>query len=127
MATQICPKCKVDSFNWKVDEEESPLTIWDCGNCQYRAFENESDERNCSKCGKKSESKLKDEIKEYWWCSCCNTTSEIKKSMSERIKRDIAKFDKENERIIKIAKEDTEKYKKDIYGGSKPDNGKPNE
>jgi DNA-directed RNA polymerase subunit RPC12/RpoP len=78
MSTQICPNCKIDNFTWKVDEEESPLTIWDCGNCRYRAFENESDERNCSKCGKKTESKLKDNKKEYWWCSNCNTTEIIK-------------------------------------------------
>lgn len=124
MATQICPKCKVDSFNWKVDEEESPLTIWDCVNCQYRAFENESDERNCLKCGKKSESKLKDEKKEYWWCSSCNTTSVIKRTMDDRIKKDVAKFKKEKERIIKIAKKDPEKYKNDIYGNSKSGNEK---
>jgi len=74
MATQICPNCNSDNFNWKVDEEESPLTIWDCENCQYRAFENESDERYCSICKLKSESKLIDSIKEYWWCSSCNKT-----------------------------------------------------
>jgi len=73
MATQICPKCKVDDFTWTMDEEESPLTIWDCGNCNYRAFENESDERICSNCSKGTESKLRDSEKDYWWCFTCNT------------------------------------------------------
>lgn len=80
MATQICPNCKKDNFSWIVDEEESHLTIWDCENCNYRAFENESDERNCSKCGKKTELKLVDDNKEYWWCTNCNTTEIIKNS-----------------------------------------------
>ena len=74
MATQNCPNCMIDNFTWKVDEEVSSLTIWDCGSCLYRAFEDESDERICSKCGKKTESKLKDSKKEYWWCSNCNST-----------------------------------------------------
>lgn len=78
MATQICPNCKIDSFTWKMDGEISSMTIWDCGNCQYRAFENESDERNCSTCQKKTELKLKDSEKEYWWCTNCNTTEIIK-------------------------------------------------
>ena len=77
MATQTCPNCKIDYFNWQVNEEESPLTIWDCKNCQYRALEDESIERNCSNCGKKTESKLKDNKKEYWWCFNYNTTKEI--------------------------------------------------
>ncbi|WP_396637395.1 hypothetical protein [Maribacter sp. R77961] len=127
MATQICPKFKVDSFNWKVDEDESPLTIWDCGNCNYRAFENETDERNCSNCGKKTESKLKDNKKEYWWCSNCSTTKEIKKTMSARIKRDIEKHKENNKRIVELAKRDVKKYKKDLYGNKENDNGKDSE
>jgi hypothetical protein len=78
MASQICPKCNEDNFYWKVDEDELPLAIWDCGNCHYRAFENEPDQRNCSKCGKNTESKLQDEEIEYWWCSTCNETELIK-------------------------------------------------
>jgi len=65
MASQICPKCKSNSLFWKVDEDQSPLTIWGCGNCGYRAFENESDERICSDCGKKNESKFKDSENEF--------------------------------------------------------------
>lgn len=79
MASQICPRCGEDSFYWKMDEDESSLTIWDCMNCEYRAFENESDERNCSKCGKKTESKLRDDEREFWWCSTCNKTEIINK------------------------------------------------
>ena len=78
MATQICPKCKKDSFTWSVNEEISDLAVWDCYKCYYQAFENESDERNCQNCGKKTESKLKDGEKEYLWCSNCNTIEIIK-------------------------------------------------
>ncbi len=78
MATHICPKCNKDSFFWTVDEEISEFTIWGCHQCKYEAFENESDERNCKKCGKKTESKLKDSEKEYWWCSVCNNIKIIK-------------------------------------------------
>ena len=74
MATQICPKCKKDSFTWSVNEEISDLTVWACYKCYYQAFEYESDERNCQNCGKKTESKLKDDEKDYLWCSNCNTT-----------------------------------------------------
>ena len=80
MAEQICPNCKVETFNWQVDDDVSPLTIWDCRNCNYRAFENQSDERNCLNCNKKIESKLQDDKKEYWWCSNCNTVEIIGKA-----------------------------------------------
>ena len=78
MATLICPNCEENSFNWITDEEISELTIWGCNNCSYEAFENESDVRNCSKCGKKTESRLKDTEKEYWWYSSCSATEIIK-------------------------------------------------
>lgn len=80
MATQICPKCKCDSFTWRMDDEISDLTIWVCYECSYQAFENESDERNCKKCGKKTESKLKDDESEFWWCSNCDSVEKIKKT-----------------------------------------------
>ncbi|QBN18423.1 hypothetical protein [Flavobacterium nackdongense] len=75
MATQICPKCKTDNFVWNIDEEETSLTKWSCLNCNYVVFENESDERNCLVCNHKSETKLKDNSTEFWWCSNCNTTT----------------------------------------------------
>jgi len=71
MATQICPNCKNDSFTWRIDEEESPLTIWRC-NCGYLAYEDESQVRKCKDCGSKTESNMRDSQKEYWWCSTCN-------------------------------------------------------
>ncbi len=77
MATQICPKCKKDNFVWNINDEETALTKWSCQNCNYIAFENESDERNCLVCHHKSETKLKDNNTEFWWCSNCNTTTEI--------------------------------------------------
>jgi len=78
MATQIYPVFKEDRFTWIIDEEESKLAIWGCYKCHYEATENESNERNCSKCRKKTELKLRDHDKEYWWCSTCNTTEIIK-------------------------------------------------
>lgn len=78
MATQICPNCKEDSFTWIIDNEKSELTIWSCHKCEYKAFENEKDERRCQNCKQKTETKLKDNKKEYWWCSNCNSKSVIK-------------------------------------------------
>jgi hypothetical protein len=77
MATQTCPKCKQDSFTWSIDEEESGLTKWGCFNCSYIAFEDESLERACSNCHKKTESRLEDDSKKYWWCTSCNKVTNI--------------------------------------------------
>ena len=75
MATQICPHCKADSFTWSRDDDSS-LTYWGCS-CGYSALEDEAEERECAVCYIKSESKMKDETKEYWWCSSCNRVTEI--------------------------------------------------
>lgn len=72
MATQICPKCKEDSFSWFVNDELSIHTVWLCNICKYQAEENESLETFCSNCNKKTKSKLKDSFEDYWWCSNCN-------------------------------------------------------
>ena len=77
MATQLCPHCKQDSFTWSIDEGESPLTKWGCYICGYIAFEDEASERECSNCHKKTESKLQDDSKEYWWCSNCNRITNV--------------------------------------------------
>ncbi len=74
MATQICPKCQEDGFSWSIDDEDSLLTRWGCHKCYYQAFENESDQRISSECKKETESKLKDDNKNYWWCSSCGNT-----------------------------------------------------
>ncbi|WP_299248816.1 hypothetical protein [uncultured Aquimarina sp.] len=73
MTTQICLKCQEDSFSWSIDDEDKLLTQWGCNKCYYQAFENESDQRICSNCKKETESKLKDDTKNYWWCSNCGT------------------------------------------------------
>ncbi len=78
MANQICPNCLENSFTWSVDDEISDLTIWGCYACSYRALEDESNERNCSRCENRTESRLKDDEKEYWWCSTCNKIESIK-------------------------------------------------
>jgi hypothetical protein len=77
MATQICPNCKEDSFTWSVDLEGSNLTRWGCYKCYYIAWEDESYERECSTCKRKTEIRLEDETKIYWWCSNCNKISVI--------------------------------------------------
>ncbi|WP_348739211.1 hypothetical protein [Tenacibaculum sp. 190524A02b] len=41
MATQVCPKCKENSYTWRIDNEISDLTIWSCYNCYYEEFEKE--------------------------------------------------------------------------------------
>lgn len=78
MAPQYCPKCKAYNFHYVYDQEESEFTVWTCQKCAYQAFENELDERECSKCNNKTESRLRDDENEYWWCSTCNTVEIVK-------------------------------------------------
>jgi hypothetical protein len=70
MATQICPKCKKDSFTWRMDNEVSDVTIWSCFNCSYEALEDESKVTKCNLC-RDTRSQLKDENELYWWCFNC--------------------------------------------------------
>jgi hypothetical protein len=65
MALQICPKCKELSFTWFIDEEQPPLTQWNC-QCGYYALEDESKERDCPIFGsKKSDSYMIDNNGNY--------------------------------------------------------------
>jgi len=75
MGVQLCPKCQNTSFTWSIDDDISESTIWRCYKCNYEAYENESDERKSSHCNQKTESKLKDNEKEYWWCFTCNASN----------------------------------------------------
>ncbi len=77
MATQICPNCKKGSFTWNIDEDQSTPTRWGCYECHYSALEDESLERECSNCNKKTEIRLEDDLKKYWWCSNCNRITDI--------------------------------------------------
>lgn len=77
MALQICPNCKAESFTWSYNEEDTPPTTWGCNDCGYFAREDESFERICETCNRKTESRLEDEQRIYWWCSSCNKTTEI--------------------------------------------------
>ena len=72
MTLQICPKCKKKGFTWTVDEEISPLTIWDCVVCGYDAKEDESQETECPKCKQRTFSYMVDGNGPYWWCCNCN-------------------------------------------------------
>jgi len=75
MATQICPKCKADSFTWHIDDELQ-LTKWGCTICGYLAYEDESLGRKCSHCGLETEIRLEEKQNKYWWCSSCNRISD---------------------------------------------------
>ncbi len=77
MSALICPNCQKNAFTWHIDDDISQLTYWGCFKCHYGAYEDESFERECSKCKKKTESKLEDKIKLYWWCSTCNSVEII--------------------------------------------------
>ncbi|HEY0055767.1 MAG TPA: hypothetical protein VGB63_10455 [Pedobacter sp.] len=77
MATQLCPNCKEDSFTWSLNEDLPNLTAWGCYSCCYQAFEDEAKERVCTACKRKTESFMKDEEKEYWWCSSCNKVTDV--------------------------------------------------
>ena len=71
MSLHKCPNCKEIRFNWIVDNEISDLTIWDCWECNYTAYEDESKESNCPECKFPFRIFLKDDNSKYWWCSEC--------------------------------------------------------
>ena len=71
MATQLCPKCKKDSFTWQMDDDDPDLTVWGCYECYYSAHENERDNSECETCGQQTESKFKDEQNGDWRCWTC--------------------------------------------------------
>ena len=75
MAIQICPKCNQEGFMWTAEGEPYVITTWHCHKCNYDATEDERLERRCPDCRNKSQSRLKDDEKEYWWCCVCNTTT----------------------------------------------------
>lgn len=77
MALQICPTCKESSFTWSIGEGDLN-TIWTCYKCRYTAYEVESFERVCELCKNKTEIRLKDEVKIYWWCNRCNSVNIIR-------------------------------------------------
>ncbi len=77
MGLIICPNCREQAFTWSYDEENTPPTTWNCSNCSYIAWEDESFERICVSCGTKSEMRLKDEVKIYWYCHVCEKTTTI--------------------------------------------------
>jgi len=71
MSLHKCPSCKEIGLNWRVDDEISELTIWDCWECGYQAFENESYVSQCPDCGYAYRILIKDDYTNYWWCSNC--------------------------------------------------------
>ena len=78
MTNQICPKCKKDSFSWYIDEEMSNITIWNCQSCDFQIYEDDRDEIHCEKCDDETKTFLINEEEEFWWCSICNTVSDLK-------------------------------------------------
>lgn len=73
MSLHKCPNCLEERFSWQNDHEVSLLTIWDCWDCGYRAFEDESLESPCPDCQYKYRMQMKDEVSNYWWCTKCET------------------------------------------------------
>jgi hypothetical protein len=77
MALQICPKCKKLAFTWFIDEEQTPLTQWNC-ECGYYALEDEGKTRDCPACHvKKAYSYMSDDEGKYWWCYHCGKIEKI--------------------------------------------------
>ena len=73
MALQICPKCKVKSITWFIDDEASAFTQWLCDSCGYLAEEEEVRECDCLHCGGKKMSLLvRDKDGLHRWCCACN-------------------------------------------------------
>lgn len=72
MATQICPNCNKDSFTWYIMADNDKFTKWLCHACSFIAYEEESLERICINCNKKSEIQLIVTDKKYWWCNKCS-------------------------------------------------------
>lgn len=66
-----CPKCEQDGFTWSVDDEVSPLTMWNCSLCGYHAEEDESKEMACCNCGQKGAMLLDDGAECYRYCDVC--------------------------------------------------------
>jgi ribosomal protein L37AE/L43A len=78
MPTQICPKCRKDSFSWYIDEELSNFTFWSCSNCDFQTYEDDRDEVEYGNCKEITKTFLKNEDEEFWWCSVCNTIFDLK-------------------------------------------------
>jgi uncharacterized protein YbaR (Trm112 family) len=76
MAAQNCPKCKENSFLWFLNEKSNVMS-WSCYNCDYEAKQIGNDQYICENCEENAKKKLKDKETEYFWCSNCNTTSEL--------------------------------------------------
>ena len=55
-----------------VDEEESPLTQWNCSECGYKAMENEKQQKDCPVCkNAKYCVRLIESEGSYLWCHEC--------------------------------------------------------
>ena len=72
---KTCPQCKENSFTW-FNNEKSGLTSWSCFSCDYEAKQT-IDELICENCNEASKKILKDKETECFWCSNCNTVSDI--------------------------------------------------
>ncbi|MBC9912560.1 hypothetical protein [Chitinophaga varians] len=77
MGQITCPNCQDQAFTWSYDEENTPATTWNCSSCGYIAREDESFERECAGCRTKSEIRLEDDIKIYWYCHHCEKATFI--------------------------------------------------
>ena len=73
MSAHKCPNCNDYRFHWSVDEEVTPLTMWNCWECHYHALEDESLESECPDCHYPHRIRLEKEDTKYWWCTDCST------------------------------------------------------
>ncbi len=72
MTAHWCPKCQTKQLFWYIDEDESPLTQWNCGHCHYVCEEDEQKMTLCPACGKdKYYCWMIDEDRTYWYCFHC--------------------------------------------------------
>ena len=77
MSLQVCPKCGVRQITWWIDDEESPRTQWLCSECGYKAEEDESMSKDCSRChDQKSSLLVRDEQGYHRWCKACGFFAE---------------------------------------------------
>ena len=73
MVTQICPKCRKNSFTWYISEVLSNITVWSCTSCLFQIFEDDNEEAICINCNEKTNTFLQNQEEQFNWCSNCNT------------------------------------------------------
>lgn len=71
MSVVLCPNCKGKGFYWSLDDDN--CTHWRCALCGFCADEDESKDKACAVCGKKSAVWLTHGGRAYYWCVLCGS------------------------------------------------------